>query len=593
MTTETSALAYIKGGEFLIRNSDPKEMFFPEDFTEDHKMMRSAMRDFLNKELEPIKEKFDTAEGVKIAPVLLEKMGALGYLTLTIPEKYGGLSVDFKTEFAAAELAADSFAFSQAMGIQCGLGIYPIWLYGTEFQKEKYLHGLSKGTIKSSYCLTEPGAGSDAMSGKTKAVFTEDRRHLILNGQKMWISNAGFADLFFVFCKIEDDKKLSCLIVEKGWGVEVGAEEKKLGINGASTCQVFFENVKVPVENILGERDKAFKIAMNALNLGRIKVGIAGTMISKRALRLAVEYGSQRIQFGQQIIEFGALQHKLAEMIIRIYAAESSWTRLSHEIDTAHSYFKESAATPQKAKNKAVAEYAMECSIIKVFGSESEQFVVDESLQMHGGMGFSKESEIETLYRNIRGNRIYEGTNEINKLLIPTMLLRKAMKGELPLMEKGMELMQELMAGNLGDPAKNEGEFKIEKDYLDKAKKAGLLVTGLASQTFQMKIKDEQEVLTRIAEVLTEIYTFESALSRCLKHPSPMKASIVKVLMHRSAAIIRQSGTEIIYAASEGEQSELILKSLLKLCRLPACNLKEERRKIARFSIESKNYKIS
>jgi len=362
----------IKGGEFLLTKSDYLTVFTPEDYTEEQKMFRSSMRDFLNKEVEPIKEKFDTKEGTELAPGLLEKMGELGFHGIGVPEEYGGLNCDMKTELAFGEIASDSFAFSQSIGVHTGLGVYPILLYGTEEQKKRYLNDIVTAKIKCSYCLTEPGSGSDANSGKTKAIFNQGQSHYILNGQKMWITNSGFADVFFVFCKIEDDENLSCLIVHKEWGVKLGAEEKKLGIHGSSTRQVFFENVEVPVENLLGERNKGFKIAMNALNAGRIKIGVANTAIGKRAFKLGINYANERIQFGEKIANFGAIKEKIATMAARLYGLESSWNRSAQHIDEDYEELVAQGQDKLEAKIKSCAEYAMECAIIKVYGSEVE-----------------------------------------------------------------------------------------------------------------------------------------------------------------------------------------------------------------------------
>ena len=586
----------LKGGEFLLNNTDHELVFTPEEYTEEQKMFRASIRDFLNKEVEPIKEKFDSKEGTTIAPGLLEKMGELGFHGIGVPEEYGGLNCDMKTELAYGEIASDSFAFSQAIGVHTGLGVYPILLYGNESQKEKYLNSIVTAKTKCSYCLTEPGAGSDANAGKTKALFTADKKHFILNGQKMWITNSGFADVFFVFCKIEDDKKLSCLIVHKEWGVKLGAEENKLGIHGSSTRQVFFENVKVPVENLLGERNKGFKIAMNALNAGRIKIAVANTGIGKRAFGLGVQYANQREQFGKNIAEFGAIKHKIAVMATRLYAIESSWNRAGHQIDEYYDELIENGIDKLEAKIKSVAEYSMECAITKVYGSETESYIVDEALQIHGGMGFSAESEISVHYRNVRGNRIYEGTNEINRILIPTMLLRKAMKGELPFMEAAMTSFQELQKGSLKPAEQGDDNYDLASSFLNKIKKATLLVTGLAAQKFQQDIKDEQEVLMSMADMLIHLYIFESALLRSLKHRKAQTSSIrfdmVQVLMHETAEKLLSSTKEVIYACSEKDQALPNLKAIQRLFQLPAMNLKEKRRNIANHFINENKYQI-
>ncbi len=586
----------VKGGEFLLSATNPMDIFTPEDYTEEQKMFRSSIRDFLNKEVEPIKEKFDSKEGTTIAPGLLEKMGELGFHGIGVPEEYGGLNCDMKTELAYGEIASDSFAFSQAIGVHTGLGVYPILLYGNEAQKEKYLADIVTAKVKCSYCLTEPGAGSDANSGKSKAVFSNDNKHFILNGQKMWITNSGFADVFFVFCKIEDDKNLSCLIVHKEWGVKLGAEENKLGIHGSSTRQVFFENIKVPVENLLGERNKGFKIAMNALNAGRIKIAVANTGIGKRAFGLGVQYANHREQFGKSIAEFGAIKHKIAVMATRLYALESSWNRTGHQIDEFYDELIANGMDPLEAKIKSVAEYSMECAITKVYGSETESFIVDEALQIHGGMGFSAESEISVHYRNVRGNRIYEGTNEINRILIPTMLLRKTMKGELPFMEAAMTGFQELQSGALKGAETGTNTYDLALNFLENIKKATILVNGLAAQKFQQDIKDEQEVLMSMADMLSILYIYESALLRSIKHKdsttSSLRADMIDVLMHETAETLLSSTKEVIYACSEENQALPNLKAIQRLYQLPPTNLKDRRRNIANYFINKNKYQV-
>jgi len=583
----------IKGGEFLLTKSDYTTIFTPEDYTEEQKMFRSSMRDFLNKEVEPIKEKFDSKEGTKIAPILLEKMGELGFHGIGVPEEYGGLNCDMKTELAFGEIASDSFAFSQSIGVHTGLGVYPILLYGTEEQKKKYLNEIVTAKIKCSYCLTEPGSGSDANSGKTKAIFNQDKSHYILNGQKMWITNSGFADVFFVFCKIEDDENLSCLIVHKEWGVKLGAEEKKLGIHGSSTRQVFFENVEVPVENLLGERNKGFKIAMNALNAGRIKIGVANSAIGKRAFKLGINYANERIQFGEKIANFGAIKEKIATMAARLYGLESSWNRSAQHIDEVYEELVDQGQDKLEAKIKSCAEYAMECAIIKVYGSEVESYIVDEALQIHGGMGFSGESEISVHYRNVRGNRIYEGTNEINRILTPTMLLRKAMKGELPFMEKTMALFQELMSGQL-KAVKEENQPLVQiENFIEIAKKATLLTTGIAVQKFQQEIKSEQEVLMHLSDMMIPLFILESALLRAQKQQASVYTNLTLILMYETSELLSNHAKEVIFASSSSEEAIQNYKGINRLFQLPHRNLKELRREVANHFIVRNEYKLN
>ena len=583
----------IKGGEFLLTKSDYLTVFTPEDYTEEQKMFRSSMRDFLNKEVEPIKEKFDTKEGTELAPGLLEKMGELGFHGIGVPEEYGGLNCDMKTELAFGEIASDSFAFSQSIGVHTGLGVYPILLYGTEEQKKRYLNDIVTAKIKCSYCLTEPGSGSDANSGKTKAIFNQGQSHYILNGQKMWITNSGFADVFFVFCKIEDDENLSCLIVHKEWGVKLGAEEKKLGIHGSSTRQVFFENVEVPVENLLGERNKGFKIAMNALNAGRIKIGVANTAIGKRAFKLGINYANERIQFGEKIANFGAIKEKIATMAARLYGLESSWNRSAQHIDEVYEELVDQGQDKLEAKIKSCAEYAMECAIIKVYGSEVESYIVDEALQIHGGMGFSGESEISVHYRNVRGNRIYEGTNEINRILTPTMLLRKAMKGELPFMEKTMALFQELMSGQLKAVEEENQPLVLIENFIEIAKKATLLTTGIAVQKFQQEIKSEQEVLMHLADMMIPLFILESALLRAQKQQASVYTNLTLILMYETSELLSKHAKEVIFASSSDEEAMQNYKGINRLFQLPHRNLKELRREVANHFIVRNEYKLN
>ena len=583
----------IKGGEFLLTKSDYSTVFTPEDYTEEQKMFRSSMRDFLNKEVEPIKEKFDTKEGTELAPGLLEKMGELGFHGIGVPEEYGGLNCDMKTELAFGEIASDSFAFSQSIGVHTGLGVYPILLYGTEEQKKRYLNDIVTAKIKCSYCLTEPGSGSDANSGKTKAIFNQGQSHYILNGQKMWITNSGFADVFFVFCKIEDDENLSCLIVHKEWGVKLGAEEKKLGIHGSSTRQVFFENVEVPVENLLGERNKGFKIAMNALNAGRIKIGVANTAIGKRAFKLGINYANERIQFGEKIANFGAIKEKIATMAARLYGLESSWNRSAQHIDEVYEELVDQGQDKLEAKIKSCAEYAMECAIIKVYGAEVESYIVDEALQIHGGMGFSGESEISVHYRNVRGNRIYEGTNEINRILTPTMLLRKAMKGELPFMEKTMALFQELMSGQLKAVEEENQPLVLIENFIEIAKKATLLTTAIAVQKFQQEIKSEQEVLMHLADMMIPLFILESALLRSQKQQASVFTNLTLILMYETSELLSKHAKEVIFASSSNKEAMQNYKGINRLFQLPHRNLKELRREVANHFIVRNEYKLN
>ncbi len=582
----------ILGGGFLLASSEGQEIFTPEDYTEEQKMLRSSVRDFLNQEIEPNREIFDTTEGTKLAPSKLEKLGALGFLGLSVPESYGGFGCDIKSDLAASEVMSDSFSFSQSLGIQRGLGINTILFYGNEAQQEKYLRGIIDGKIKCSYCLTEPQSGSDANSGKTKATYSEDGKHFILNGQKMWITNAGFADLFSVFCKIEDDPNLSCLLVEKEWGVALGEEEKKLGIHGSSTRQVFFENVKVPVENLLGERNKGFKIAMNALNMGRLMIGIAGSAISKRAFGIGVSYANERIQFGKPISSFGAIKEKIAKSAADIFALESAWHRLGGNMDQVFQQEIESGADPLQAKQKVAAEFAVECAIIKVLGSETEQYVVDEALQMHGGMGFSGESEISVHYRNIRGNRIYEGTNEINRLVITGTLLKKAFKGELALMGKVMGAFSALKSGEITSIDKPLDDLETVMAYISNVKKAVLLCMGMASQKYQAEIKEKQQLMSRISDMISYVYFMESAVLRSFKQGSTLQLDLSRMYIAEKLPLIQQSIREVVSHCVESTKVKQDLTAILRIIEMQEIDLIANRNKIADHFINQNKYKL-
>jgi len=583
----------IKGGSFLLKESLPENLFSPEDHTEEQTMLRNSIRNFLDKEIEPNKEIFDSAEGVLLAPEKLEKLGDLGFLGLSVPEEQGGFGSDIKTDLVASEIMSDSFSFSQTLGIQRGLGINTILFYGNKDQKEKYLEGIINGKIKCSYCLTEPSAGSDAMSGKTKAVYSEDGKHFILNGQKMWITNSGFADVFSVFCKIEDDPKLSCLLVEKEWGIKLGVEEKKLGIHGSSTRQVFFEDVKVPIENLLGERNKGFKIAMNALNMGRLMIGIAGSAIAKRAFRLGVSYANQRIQFGKPISSFGAIQEKIAKMATYIFALESAWHRLGGDMDMLMDYERSNGVDQLTAKQKVAAEFATECAIIKVVGSEVEQFVVDEALQIHGGMGFSGESEISVLYRNIRGNRIYEGTNEINRLVIPGTILKKGFSGELPLMEEIMSKFAALKNGELSVIPNSPAAEDFTKKIIANIKTVAILSIGIAAQKYQGEIKNAQEVLSRLADILSHTYLIESSILRSQKETSsPIHRDLMLLYIYDKMELMKTDVKELVFNCSTEKEALDNFKGLKKLIELPYLDLINLRRKVAAHFIDQNYYKL-
>ena len=444
MSTTVAEKQAIKGGEFLIRETNAHEVFVPEEFSEEQKMMAQACQDFVEMEIYPNIEKIDKHEP-GLAEGILKKAGELGLLGISVPEAYGGLGMDFNTSMLMADIIGSSGAFSTTYGAHTGIGTLPILFYGTDEQKNKYIPRLISGDVASSYCLTEPNAGSDANSGKTKATLTEDGKHYLINGQKIWISNAGFAEIFIVFAKIEDDKNLTAFIVEKEFGgIELNPEENKLGIKGSSTRQVFFNDCKVPVENMLSERGNGFKIAVNILNIGRIKLGAGVIGACKMTTSQAISYANERVQFGKSISSFGAVQHKLAEMAMKTFAIESAAYRAGQNIDDKINSLAAEGMDEKDSKLKGIEQFAIECAIIKILGSESLDYIVDEGVQVYGGMGFSEEAPMARAYRDARITRIYEGTNEINRMLLVGMMLKRAIKGELDLMDPAMAVAKEL-----------------------------------------------------------------------------------------------------------------------------------------------------
>jgi alkylation response protein AidB-like acyl-CoA dehydrogenase len=477
--------AIIKGGEFLIKETKANEIFIPEDFNEEQRMIEQQCKDFLAKEVWPRLDEIDSMKDLALMPAILDKAGELGLLGTSVPQELGGFGMDFNTTMLVAEVIGAGHSVAVALSAHTGIGTLPILYYGNDEQKNKYIPKLATGEWKAAYCLTEPDSGSDANSGKTKATLSSDGKHYILNGQKMWITNGGFADIFVVFAKIDQDKNLSAFIVEKSFGgITMNEEEKKMGIKGSSTRQIFFNDCKVPVENMLSERENGFKIAVNILNIGRIKLGIAAVGGSKATLSKAVKYATERKQFGVQIATFGAIKHKVAEMAAKIFASESAHYRAGQNIDDVYNALVEGGMDSAKARLKSLEEFAIECAILKVNGSEVLDFVVDEGVQIYGGMGFSAEGPMDRAYRDARINRIFEGTNEINRLLTIDMLLKRAMKGSLDLMGPSMAVQQELMSIPDFGAQEEEGIFVKEKKALANLKKAGLMVAGAAVQKF-------------------------------------------------------------------------------------------------------------
>jgi alkylation response protein AidB-like acyl-CoA dehydrogenase len=598
MATEVATKKAIKGGEFLIRETMANEIFIPEEFNEEQLMIRQQCEDFLKKEIWPRLDEIDSMKHPELMPQLLDKAGELGLLGTSVPQEYGGFGMDFNTTMLVAEVLGAGHSFAVGISAHTGIGTLPILYYGNEAQKKKYIPKLATGEWKAAYCLTEPDSGSDANSGKTKATLTADGKHYLINGQKMWITNGGFADVFVVFAKIDNDKNLSAFIVEKAFGgITMNEEEKKMGIKGSSTRQIFFNDCKVPVENLLSERENGFKIAVNILNIGRIKLGVAAVGGSKMAISKAVNYAKERKQFGTPIANFGAIKYKIAEMTTRVFASESAHYRASQNIDDAYNALVEGGMDPAQARLKSLEEFAIECAILKVHGSEVLDYTVDEGVQIYGGMGFSAEGPMDRAYRDARINRIFEGTNEINRLLTIDMMLKRAMKGHLDLMTPAMAVQKELMAIPDFGAATEEGLFAKEKKVLNNLKKAGLMVAGAAVQKFMMKLSDEQEILMNLADMMIEGYVAESTLLRVEKligirgeKACEVQKEMALIYLHRAVAIAAQAGREAITSFAEGDELRLMLLGLKRFTKIDPYNLKEARRKVANYVIEKGAY---
>jgi alkylation response protein AidB-like acyl-CoA dehydrogenase len=586
----------IKGGEFIIRDTAPKDIFTPEEFTEEHKMIASMCEDFILQEIIPHLDRIDSLEE-GLMPSLLKKAGELGLLGLSVPEEYGGMGVDFKTTLLATEYLGLGFSFSVAYGAHTGIGTLPLLYYGNDEQKNKYVAKLASGEWAAAYCLTEPGAGSDANSGKTKAELSSDGTYYSITGQKMWITNGGFANLFTVFAKIEDDENLTAFLVEAdSEGISLNPEEKKMGIKGSSTRQVFFNNVKVPVENMLSERGNGFKIALNILNIGRIKLGAAVMGGAKGGIDESVRYSLEREQFGRSISKYGAIRHKLAEQVIQTYVVESATYRAGQNIDDAIKGLMEGGMDKAQATLQGIELFAPECAVIKVAGSECLDFVVDEAVQIFGGMGYSAESSVERAYRDSRINRIFEGTNEINRMLTVDMVLRRAMKGELDLMGPAMKVAGELMSiPEIKEPSNSP--LGDEQNMLDGFKKTILMIAGSAVQKLMQTLAKEQEVLMNIADVAIWTYLAESVYLRVQKKiDSKGEAAcehdiaIAKTYFYDTADKIAKAAKDAIQSFAEGDEARMMLMGLKRFTKTQAFNPKAARQSIAQKLIADGKY---
>ncbi len=588
---------YIKGGSFLIQEPSAENTFTPEDFTEQHKMIAQTANEFVEKEVLPKIEEIEE-QNWEVTLSLMRKAGEIGLLAVDIPEEYGGLGLDKTSSMLVAEEIGKASSFAVTHGAHTGIGTLPIVYFGTEEQKKKYLPKLATGELISSYALTEPNAGSDALSIRTTATLSPDGKYYILNGNKIFITNAGIADIYITFAKINGEHFTGFILEKDFEGISLGKEEKKMGIKGSSTRALNLDNVKVPVENVLGEIGKGHKIAFNILNIGRFKLGAGVIGGAKSVITESIKYAKQRKQFGKSISEFGLIKHKIGEMAIRTFVGESMVYRTAGLIDGILSGIDKSDPKASELTLKGIEEYAVECSIIKVYASEILDYVVDEAVQIFGGYGYIEEYPVARAYRDSRINRIFEGTNEINRLVITGMLLRRAMKGELPLIPAAQKLTDEIMGVGIQEEEAT-GIFAEEKKILKSAKKAGLFVAGLAVQKYMTKLEDEEEIIGRISDIIMEIYAMESAilrvekmLTRGGKNKTDVYVDIVKAFVNDSIIRVETYAKELLAAIAEGDMLRTYLTALRRLIKHVPANTISLRRKIADYLIEKERYAL-
>jgi alkylation response protein AidB-like acyl-CoA dehydrogenase len=586
----------LKGGEFLISHQDAASMFIPEQANEEQKMFKSMIKEFLEAKVYPIIPKIDKQlENPELIPNLMEEIGDLGVLGAGLPEEYGGMGVDFNTETFLNDIIGSSQSFSVAIAAHTGIGTLPILYYGTEEQKKKYLPGLASGKLKAAYCLTEPDSGSDALAAKTKAI--EDGDDYLITGQKMWITNGGFADIYIVFAKIDGEQFTGFIVERDTPGLTMGDEEPKLGIKGSSTRQIFFENVRIPKTNLLGEIGKGHKIAFNVLNIGRYKLGALVMGAAKKALEVAVKYANERHQFGVPISSFGAIQHKLAESAIRIYAIESATYRISHLIKEKIEELVASGVDKAQAKLQAAEEYNIECAVIKVAGSEMLDYVVDEAVQTFGGTGYSEEYPVARMYRDSRINRIFEGTNEINRMLAVGQVMKKAMKGELDILGPAMKIQDELMEiPDFGDEGDGSPLYQ-ERKTVEQSKKSILLVAGAAAKKYMMELEEQQEILMNIADMAFDVFVAESTLMRTekliqLKGEEAVQTQIAMTKSYIADAMdrVHKAGKQALAGFAEGDMLTMMYMGVKRFTKYPITNTIAARKQVAKELIEKEEY---
>lgn len=591
--------SYLKGGEFIIKESHAGNTFIPEEMNEDQKMIAQTVNEFIDTEITPIAHRMEKLEE-GLNTMLLDKLGALGLLGTHMPEEYGGLAMDTNTNTVITDyFGGVGNGFTVTYAVQTGIGMLPLLYFGTEAQKQKYLTGAISAEKKVCYCLTEPSSGSDALGAKTRAELTPDGKHYLINGQKMWISNSGFADTFIIFAQVDGNKFTGFIIDGDAPGLTLGAEEDKMGIHASSTRQVFFENVKVPAENILGEIGQGHKIAFNVLNIGRFKLGAMSIGGARKATDMSVKYANERHQFKQPIANFGAIKHKLAEQAIQVYAVESAVYRTSQLIQDMKESLMEEGKSFAEATLESAQEYAIECAIMKVIGSEMTDFVVDEAIQVHGGIGFSEEYPLARAYRDARISRIYEGTNEINRLLSVDMLLKKALKQEIDVVGPAWNVQIELAS----EPSNEvpEGPYGIEKLAISNFKKMILMVVGGAAKLQmegKLNLKEEQELLMNVADMLFDTFTAESLLLRVEKlvdindkaAAQEVYEAMAKVYINDAQTRMVKNGTDAITAFAEGELMTTFINGLKRFSAYAPINVKKERRLIAQTMIDANGY---
>jgi alkylation response protein AidB-like acyl-CoA dehydrogenase len=588
----------LKSGEFLVCDIESKDVFIPEEFNEEQRMIAQTCQDFLETEVYPKSDLVDKQDR-ELMKSMLVKSGELGLMGISIPEEYNGFGQSFVTQMLAAETIGAGYSFSVAFMAHCGIGTLPIMYYGNEQQRQKYVSRLATGELIGAYCLTEPGAGSDANAGKTNAKLTEDGKYYVLNGQKMWITNAGFADVQTVFAKIDNDRVLSAFIVERDFpGVVVSPDEHKMGIKGSSTAQIFYNDVKVPVENLLGKRGEGFRIALSILHMGRLKLGANVLGAAKKAINDSVKYANERKQFGTLISGFGAIKHKMAQQVILTFAAESANYRVSKDIDELIEKYKTEGCDKGRATIDGISHYAVEAALLKVYGSEVLNYIVDEAVQIHGGMGYSAEMAVEKGYRDSRINRIFEGTNEINRLLVVDTAMKRAMKGDFNLFGKAEEIYNGLQTIT-GGKTVDEDYYQEKLRYIRNFKKIILTAIHGATKAYDKQLIQQQEVLNNISDIISETYVGESLTLRVQKMEGlkgvaacGLYRDILDVFIYDAAQKIRKSALDAIYSFADAQEADPIANAVNILSKVSGVNVKDARRRIADKLIEDNCYRF-